>query len=527
MPLTPTTVGYEPTQTLEKNVTTPKILKLHDDDNIAVALRQIGSHESLAPSGLVAKEKVPSGHKISIGTISSGQEVTKYGRVIGIATQDIQAGEHVHVHNVAMTSFRRNDDYGKNAQDTEVLPLHERATFDGYRRADGSVGTRNYVGIVTSVNCSASAAKLLTREAERSGLLDQYPGVDGIVPIVHGAGCCIGTKDEAFRKLQRAIWGYATHPNFASVLMLGLGCEANQISLMLEAFGQSQSTHIQHYTLQSVGGTRKSIEKGLVWLEAALEEATKAKREPVDVSHLTLALQCGGSDGYSGITANPALGHAVDLLVKNGGTAALAETPEIYGAENLLTDRAASPEVGQKLVDLLQWWEKYAASHGSEMNNNPTPGNKVGGLTTILEKSLGAVAKAGTTNLTGVYQYGEKITEKGLVFVDSPGYDPVSITGEVASGCNMICFTTGRGSCYGNKPVPSIKIASNSAMYHRMQDDMDINCGTIADGSETVVEAGERIFNAIVASASGQRTKSEELDIGDAEFAPWQTYAQM
>ena len=386
---------------------------------------------------------------------------------------------------------------------------------------------RCYVGIVTSVNCSASAAKLLAREAELSGLLEKYPGVDGIVPIVHGAGCCIGTDDDAFRKLQRAIWGYATHPNFASVLMLGLGCEANQIPLMLEAYGRPLDESFQYYTLQSAGGTRRSIEKGLLWLETALEKANKAEREPIDASHLTVALQCGGSDGYSGITANPALGYAVDLLVKNGGTAALAETPEIYGAENLLTDRAASPKVGQKLVNLLEWWEDHAQKYGSEMNNNPTPGNKMGGLTTILEKSLGAVAKAGTTNLNGVYQYGEKITEKGLVFVDSPGYDPVSITGEVASGCNMICFTTGRGSCYGNKPVPSIKIASNSAMYDRMQDDMDINCGTIADGSETVAEAGQRIFNTMLETASGNKTRSEELDIGDAEFAPWQTYAQM
>lgn len=389
------------------------------------------------------------------------------------------------------------------------------------------MGTRNYVGIVTSVNCSASAAKHLAREAERSGLLDQFPGVDGIVPIVHGAGCCIGTDDEAFRKLQAAIWGYATHPNFASVLMLGLGCEANQISFMLEAHGIPQGKSFQHYTLQSAGGTRKSVEKGLLWMESALKEAAKSKRETVDASHLSVALQCGGSDGYSGITANPALGYAVDLLVKNGGTAALAETPEIYGAEHLLTDRAASPEVGEKLIDLLEWWEDYAAKHGSEMNNNPTPGNKTGGLTTILEKSLGAVAKAGSTNLNGVYGYAERITAKGLVFVDSPGYDPVSITGEVASGCNLICFTTGRGSCYGNKPVPSIKIASNTAMFNRMQDDMDLNCGTIAEGRETVAEAGQRIFETILKTASGSKTRSEELDVGEAEFAPWQTYAQM
>lgn len=508
-------------------MSTKQLLTLSDDDNIAVALQQIEPATQLVSPGLVAKDRIPSGHKIALTAIAAGQEIIKYGRVIGRATKNIGRGEHVHVHNVGMASFQRNQTYGSKARETEMVPLTERATFQGYRRSDGKVGTRNYVGIVTSVNCSASAAKHLAREAERSGLLDQFPGVDGIVPIVHGAGCCIGTDDEAFRKLQAAIWGYATHPNFASVLMLGLGCEANQISFMLEAHGIPQGKSFQHYTLQSAGGTRKSVEKGLLWLESALKEAAKSKRETVDVSHLSVALQCGGSDGYSGITANPALGYAVDLLVKNGGTAALAETPEIYGAEHLLTDRAASPEVGEKLVDLLEWWEDYAAKHGSEMNNNPTPGNKTGGLTTILEKSLGAVAKAGSTNLNGVYGYAERITAKGLVFVDSPGYDPVSITGEVASGCNLICFTTGRGSCYGNKPVPSIKIASNTAMFNRMQDDMDLNCGTIAEGRETVAEAGQRIFETILKTASGSKTRSEELDVGEAEFAPWQTYAQM
>lgn len=508
-------------------MSSPHILTLNPSDNIAVALRKTDVGARLLPGGLVAADAIPSGHKLALTGIAAGQKIIKYGQVIGVATQDIAPGAHVHVHNVAMASFERKQSFGEAARPTNILPLAERATFNGYRRAGGAVGTRNYVGIVTSVNCSASAAKLLAREAERSGLLDSYPGVDGIVPIIHGAGCSVATDGDGFRKLQRAIWGYATHPNFASVLMLGLGCETNQIPLMLEAYGRPVDETFQYYTLQSAGGTRKSIEKGLVWLEAALKEASKAKRETMDASHLTLALQCGGSDGYSGITANPALGYAVDLLVQNGGTAALAETPEIYGAENLLTDRAASPEVGRKLVDLLEWWEDYAQKHGSEMNNNPTPGNKQGGLTTVLEKSLGAVAKAGSTNLNGVYQYGEKITAKGLVFMDSPGYDPVSITGEVASGCNMICFTTGRGSCYGNKPVPSIKLASNSTMYHHMQDDMDINCGTITDGSETVAEAGQRIFETILKTASGQQTKSEELDIGDAEFAPWQTYAQM
>jgi altronate hydrolase len=508
-------------------MSTSRILHLNNDDNIALALSRVEIGTTLNQSGLVATETILSGHKVALTKICTGEQIIKYGCVIGVAIQDIPQGAHVHTHNVAMTAIKRNKSYCDKATDTQILPLKERATFEGYRRSDGSVGTRNYVGIVTSVNCSASVAKMIAKEAERKGLLEKYPNVDGIVPIVHGAGCCISTDDEAFQKLQRAIWGYATHPNFASVLMLGLGCEANQIPLMLEAYGRQDSKNIHYYTLQSAGGTRKSIEQGLVWLEAALEQASKAKREPIDASHLTLALQCGGSDGYSGITANPALGYAVDLLVKNGGTAALAETPEIYGAENLLTDRAASNEVAEKLMGLLDWWEDYAARNGSEMNNNPTPGNKSGGLTTILEKSLGAVAKAGTTNLNGVYQYGEKITEKGFVFVDSPGYDPVSITGEVASGCNMICFTTGRGSCYGNKPVPSIKIASNTTMFKHMEEDMDINCGTIVDGGESVQEAGERIFKYILESASGKQTKSEALDIGDAEFVPWQTYAQM
>jgi len=309
--------------------------------------------------------------------------------------------------------------------------------------------------------------------------------------------------------------------------MLGLGCEANQIPLMLEVYGNPPEEQFRYFTLQGQGGTRKTVEQGLLWLEDALAYANRARRETVPASELTVALQCGGSDGYSGITANPALGVAVDLLVRNGGTAALAETPEIYGAEHLLTGRADPPGVGRRIVDLLAWWDDYAARHNSAMNNNPTPGNKAGGLTTILEKSLGAVAKAGSTNLTGVYGYGEAIATKGLVFVDSPGYDPVSITGEVASGCTMVCFTTGRGSCYGNKPAPSIKIASNTPMFEHMSEDMDINCGTIVDGTETLAEAGHRIFAEMLAVASGKRTLSEGLDVGDAEFAPWQTYAQM
>ena len=508
-------------------MTVTNALRLHAADNVAIALTDLPPGMSAGALGVSTVGAVPRGHKLALAPVAAGETVIKYGQIIGVATQEIAAGAHVHTHNLSMAEFQRDYAFGADTSAIGPLPEAERATFLGYRRPDGRVGTRNYVGIVTSVNCSASAARQIAREAEKRGLLEQYPNVDGIVPIVHGAGCCIGTDDEAFGKLQRTIWGFARHPNFASVMMLGLGCEANQIPLMLEVYGSPPPEQFRYTTLQQEGGTRKSVEQGLVWLEEMLAYANQQRREPVPVSELTVALQCGGSDGYSGITANPALGVAVDLLVRNGGTAALAETPEIYGAEHLLTRRAATREVGEKLVGLIRWWEDYAAKNGSSMNNNPTPGNKAGGLTTILEKSLGAVSKGGTSNLAGVYRYGEQITTKGLVFVDSPGYDPVSITGEVASGCNLVCFTTGRGSCYGNKPAPSIKLASNTPMFERMVEDMDLNCGTIVDGEETVEEAGARIFETMLRVASGERTKSEALDIGDAEFAPWQTYAQM
>ena len=503
------------------------VLRLHEGDNVAIAMASLAEGIALAPYEVSVRGAVPRGHKVALQPIATGEKIIKYGQIIGAASQDIAAGEHVHVQNVVMAERGKDYTFGANARETQMVPEAERATFQGFRREDGKVGTRNYVGIVTSVNCSATAAQHIAKEAEKRNLIDNYPNVDGIVPIIHGAGCGHGTNDEAFYKLQRTIWGFAMHPNFASVLMLGLGCEANQIPLMLEVYGNPPPEKFRYYTLQGEGGTRKTVERGLEWLEEALEHANQAQRQTFPASELAVALQCGGSDGLSGITANPALGHAMDLLVQHGGTAVLAETPEIYGAEHLLINRAISREVGEKLVGLLEWWEDYTSKLGSEMNNNPTPGNKAGGLTTILEKSLGAVAKGGSTNLVSVYQYGEPITDKGLVFMDSPGYDPVSITGEVASGCNVVCFTTGRGSCYGNKPAPTIKIATNTPMYERMKEDMDINCGTIADGAETVAQAGERIFQQILAVASGRKTFSEELGFGDAEFAPWQTYAQM
>ncbi len=366
----------------------------------------------------------------------------------------------------------------------------------------------------------------MAREVERSGILDDYPNVDGVIALVHGTGCGMASKGEGFENLMRTEWGYAANPNVGAALMVGLGCEVFQIGRMKEEYGIKEGDRFQSLTIQATGGTRKTIDAGLDRIRAMLPGLNDVERETCHASDLILALQCGGSDGYSGITANPALGAAADILVRNGGTAILSETPEIYGAEHLLTRRAATPEVGRKLVERIKWWEDYTARNGGEMNNNPSPGNKAGGLTTILEKSLGAAAKGGTTPLNAVYKYAEPVNVKGFVFMDTPGYDPVSATGQVAGGANILCFTTGRGSAYGCKPTPSIKLATNSDTYRRMMDDMDINCGDVLDGV-SIQEKGKEIFAKILAVASGERSKSEELGYGEAEFTPWQIGATM
>jgi altronate hydrolase len=357
--------------------------------------------------------------------------------------------------------------------------------------------------------------------------LGDYPNVDGVVALTHKTGCGMASEGEATDVLRRTIAGYARHPNFFSSQLVGLGCEANQISTLLSAQQLQRSDRFGAFTIQEKGGTRKAVENGIARVKEMLPEANKAKRQTVPASHLILGLQCGGSDGYSGISANPALGATVDLLVRHGGTAILSETPEIYGAEHLLTRRAVSREVGEKLIRRIKWWEEYTRRNGNEMNNNPSPGNKAGGLTTILEKSLGAVAKGGTTNLVDVYEYAQPVTAKGFVYMDTPGYDPVSATGQVAGGANMICFTTGRGSAYGCKPSPSLKLATNTPLFVHQEEDMDINCGTIIDGTETIPQAGERFFQLILETASGRKSKSEEFGYGEDEFAPWTLGATM
>ncbi len=501
------------------------IIRLQPGDNVAVARIALAPGAPLA-EGLAACEPIPAGHKVAMRDIGAGEAVRKYGQIIGFASQPIAAGQHVHVDNIEMRAFERDMAVGSGARPTALFNDSERANFLGYRRANGGVGTRNYLAVLTSVNCSASVARHIADSFDPE-LLAQFPNVDGIAAFTHSTGCGMAGAGEGYDNLQRVLWGYARNPNVGGVLMVGLGCEVNQIDFLLEAYGIERGPKFQTFNIQEAGGTRASIARGHAILRDMLPSVNAVERQPAPASEIVLALQCGGSDAYSGITANPALGHAADLLVRHGGTAILAETPEIYGAEHLLTRRAASSEVAEKLMARISWWEDYTASHGGEMNNNPSPGNKRGGLTTILEKSLGAVAKGGTTNLVDVLRYGEPARRRGFVFMDSPGYDPCSITGQVASGSNVVVFTTGRGSVYGCKPAPSIKLATNSGTFERMAEDMDINCGDILESGVTIEAKGEEIFQAVLRVASGERTKSEALGMGDNEFIPWQIGAVM
>ncbi|MFD2090007.1 UxaA family hydrolase [Blastococcus deserti] len=498
---------------------------LHPSDNVVVASRDL--EEGAAAGGVTVRAAVPRGHKVAVAPIAAGEPVRKYNQIIGFATTAIQPGDHVHTHNVEFRAFERDYAFGADVVPTEMVPESERATFQGIVRADGKVATRNYIGILTSVNCSATTAKLIADQFRSPGLLDEFPNVDGVVALAHGAGCGMASSGEGFDVLQRTLTGYAEHPNFAGFLMLGLGCEVNQVASLAEKWQLDSTKLVQTMTIQEQGGTAATVRAGVAAIREMLPLANQVSRTTVPASELILGLNCGGSDAYSGITANPALGAAVDLLVRHGGTAVLGETPEIYGAEHLLTRRAVSQEVGDKLVDLIKWWEKYTADNGGSMDNNPSPGNKAGGLTTILEKSLGAVAKGGTTNLTDVYKYAEKVTAKGFTFMDTPGYDPVSVTGIVAGGATVMCFTTGRGSVLGCKPTPSLKLATNTEMYERMSGDMDLNCGVIMDGEASVQEVGARLFQLILDTASGRKTLSEELGFGQEEFVPWQLGAVM
>ena len=501
------------------------LIRLNPQDNVAVARRSLDAGERAG--AVIAATRIPLGHKIALEAIEAGAPVRKYGQTIGSAIRDIAPGEHVHTDNTAMSDLDLRHEFCADAAPTALLPEAERATFQGFLRSDGRVGTRNYVALISSVNCSATVCRAVADHFNRQGGLDGFANVDGVIALTHGGGCAINTDAEGYLFLTRTLAGYAINPNVAGVVMVGLGCETNQIPALLAAHGLVEGETLRTMTIQATGGTRKTIEAAIAAIRAMLPAIDAMRRSTQPAASLMLALECGGSDGYSGISANPALGHAADLLVRHGGTAVLAETPEVYGAEHLLTRRAATPAVAQKLLDRIEWWRGYASSNKAELNNNPSHGNKAGGLTTILEKSLGAVAKSGTTRLEAVYEYAERVTARGFVFMDTPGYDPVAVTGQIAGGCTILAFTTGRGSTTGYKPVPTIKLATNTPMYERMSDDMDLDCGGIVSGAETVEQAGERIFRHLLAVASGQRTLSEQFGYGDSEFVPWQVGAVM
>lgn len=497
------------------------IIILHQSDNVGITKVALPASVLIPELDISLLRDIPAMHKVAIKPIAKGDAILKYGQVIGFASLDIPPGEHVHVHNCVMGDYEKDYGISEQAKPTEFVPEPERATFQGYKRLNGNYGTRNYIGIITTVNCSATVAKAIAAHFTYSGELNQYPNIDGVVAMTHESGCGMRSDGEGYDVLRRTFNGYARHPNFGGVLMVGLGCETMQIERVMQESGLGESNTFHAYTIQETGGTRVSIEKGIEAVRAMLPLVNACERETAPASALTVGLQCGGSDALSGVTANPALGIAGDILVRHGGTIILSETPEIFGAEHLLTRRAETPAIAEKLLKRIEWWQEYTARNDFELNNNPSPGNKAGGLTTIIEKSLGAQAKSGSTNLTDVYLYAEEIKTKGFVFMDSPGYDPVSATGQVASGAQILCFTTGRGSAFGAKPAPSIKIATNSIMYEHMKEDMDLNCGTVLEGALSLEDAGQEIFEEMLAVASGKKTKSELLGYGDNEFIPW------
>ncbi|MEI7771209.1 MAG: altronate dehydratase family protein [Chloroflexales bacterium] len=494
---------------------------LHPDDDVAVALLPLSAGRSLTLERhrLRLIDAIAPGHKLALRDVAAGQPVRRYGQVIGFAKTPIAAGQHVHSHNLAVGEKALEYAIGAETRRVPVLSPDARRSFMGYRRPHGRAGTRNTVAVIGTVNCAAHTVRKIA-ERSRAELLPHFPNVTDVVALAHKSGCATRDGSPELGLLQRTLAGFARNPNVAACLFVGLGCEVNQFAALLESQREILGSAALYLSIQDSGGVAATVEAGLRAVAELLPLADAARRRPVPLSELCLALQCGGSDGFSGITANPALGHAVDLLVAQGGTAVLSETPEIYGAEHLLTRRAVSQAVGEKLVARIRWWEEYTAREGFEIDNNPAPGNKAGGLTTIFEKSLGAVAKAGNMPLSAVYEYAEPISEHGLTFMDTPGYDPVSATGQVAGGCTLIAFTTGRGSCFGFKPAPSIKIATTSDLFRRMPHDMDIDAGGILAGA-SVESVGRAIFELLIAVASGEPSLSEAQGIGEEEFNPW------
>ncbi|MGQ0727547.1 UxaA family hydrolase [Acidovorax sp.] len=516
-PITPTLAStVRPSEAVLRN----PFIRLDPKDNVVVARMEVPAGTPVAAEGTTALQPVPAGHKMAARAIAKGEPVLKYNTVIGFAAEDLPAGTWMHSHNIAFGDLAKDYRHGLDYVPTDLLPPAERARFQGIVRADGRVATRNYVGVFIVSHSGATVARQIAKFFDADELAP-YPHVDGVVPYIHEQGSGMEKSGEPMDMLRRTLGGYVRHPNTAAALVIALGQEHNELDAFLEHQGLERGPLLQTLVIQDAGGTKKAIAAGIEMVRAMLPEADKARREPCSAEHIMIGMQCGGSDGFSGLSANPALGAAMEILIRNGGTAILSETSEIYGVEHTLTARARTPEIGKKLVARIDWWLKYNEGRDTQINGQVSPGNNAGGLANVLEKSLGGAKKGGNAPLMEVYEYAQPVTEHGLVFMDTPGYDPVSATGQIAGGANLVCFTTGRGSCFGSVPSPTIKLASNTPMYARMEADMDINCGPVIDGDATIAEMGQRIFEQVLRHASGEKTKSEALGVGLNEFVPW------
>ncbi|MBU6189350.1 MAG: UxaA family hydrolase [Betaproteobacteria bacterium] len=497
------------------------VIRLDAADNVVVARTPLEAGTAVPGESVTTRSAIEAGHKIASRLIRVGEPIRKYDTVIGYASENIEPGSWVHSHNLRFDDVQKDYAFGEAYRPTPLLAPAERARFMGIVRPDGRVATRNVIGIFITVNCSATVARKIAAHFHEERMA-QWPGVDRVVAFVHDQGCGMEMTGEPMDLLRRTLAGYIRHPNIAGALVVSLGCERNNLLRFFEAQGLETGKTLRTLTMQDVGGTQSAVDLGIAHIREMLDLANGIERTPCSAEHLMVGLQCGGSDGFSGLSANPALGKAVDILVRHGGTAILSETPEIFGVEHTLTARARTPQIGRKLVERIDWWLKYNEGRDTQINGRVSPGNHAGGLANIIEKSLGGAKKAGSSAMMEVYRYAEPVTEHGFVFMDTPGYDPVSATGQIAGGANLIAFTTGRGSCFGSYPSPTIKLATNTPMYRRMTGDMDINCGEVIDGSATLDQMGEQIFQLMLKIASGERSKSESLGVGDNEFVPWQ-----
>jgi altronate hydrolase len=495
-------------------------IRLDPNDNVIVARVEVPAGTAVSGVDAVSLQVIPAGHKMASRSLKKGEPILKYNTVIGFAMEDVPAGTWMHSHNIEFGDPVKDYRHGLDYVPTDMLPPEQRATFMGYKRADGRVATRNVIGIFALSHRAAAIVRKIGDHFDAS-VLAEFPHIEGVVPYTHELGDDMELSGEPMLMLRRTIGGYLAHANTAASLIVTTGEEAVDYRSLISELGLKEGPMLRILNLRESGGARNAIAQGIAQIGEMLPMANAVKREPVSVEHIAVGLQCGGSDGFSGLSANPALGVAMEILVRHGGTAILSETSEIFGVEHTLTARARTPEVGLKLKARIDWWLEYNKGRDTQINGQVSPGNNAGGLANVLEKSLGGAKKGGNAPLMEVYEYAEPVTQHGLVFMDTPGYDPVAATGQIAGGANMVCFTTGRGSCFGSYPAPTIKLASNTPMYKRMVADMDINCGPVIDGEATLAEMGQAIFEQIVRHASGEQTKSEALGVGANEFVPW------